>query len=109
MPRPQATGELGVTGHLSIGVEAARLRSLAARATEKLRHQHSTALEVCVFIITNRFRAQDLQYQQWVSVPLIQPSNDTILITRAALHGLRSIYLPGLNYKKAGVILREIG
>jgi len=81
----------------------------AARAAEKLRQQRGTALEVCVFITTNRFRAQDLQYQQWACVPLIQPSNDTIKITRAALHGLQAIYVPGLNYKKAGVLLRELG
>jgi DNA polymerase V len=80
----------------------------AARASEKLRGQHSTALEVCVFITTNRFREQDAQTTPWVCMPLIQPSNDTILITHMALMGLRAIYLPGFNYKKAGVLLRQI-
>ncbi len=81
----------------------------ACRAAEKLRRQHSVARMVGVSIRTNPFRERDSQYTGWIVVPLIHPSADTAVITRAALAGLRAIYRKGYSYKKAGVILTEVG
>ncbi|MFC3627146.1 Y-family DNA polymerase [Vogesella amnigena] len=81
----------------------------ACRAAEKLRQQHSEARMVGVSIRTNPFRERDTQYTGWVVVPLIHPSADSAVIARAALAGLRAIYREGYGYKKAGVILTEIG
>ena len=64
---------------------------------------------VGVSIRTNPFRQRDTQYTGWVVVPLIHPSADSTVIARAALAGLRAIYREGYGYKKAGVILTEIG
>jgi DNA polymerase V len=80
----------------------------AARGSEKLRQQHSTARLVAVQIMTSPF-ADTPQYRPYIVVPLVQPSNDTLLITRAALAGLRQIYRPGFRYHKAGIMLLEIG
>lgn len=79
-----------------------------ARAAEKLRGQGSCASLVMVFIRTSPFRAQDAQYSRSVTVPLGQASDDTLVLTRAALEGLRAIYRDGFNYAKAGVLLAEL-
>ena len=76
-----------------------------ARAAEKLRLQNSMASVVQTFIQTNRFRTDDPQYSAAVSVPLIEPSNDTRILTAAALVALRHIYKPGFQYKKSGIML----
>ncbi len=41
-------------------------------------------------------------------MPLIEPTDDTRRIVRAALWGLRRIYRPGLAYQKAGIMLVEL-
>nr|WP_294865300.1 Y-family DNA polymerase [uncultured Pseudogulbenkiania sp.] len=80
----------------------------ASRAAEKLRRQRSVAKLVGVSIRTNPFREQDPQYQGWIVVPLVHPSADSLVITRAALLGLRAIYHAGFAYKKAGVMLMDL-
>lgn len=80
----------------------------AARAAEKLRGQGSTARLVGVGIRTSPF-SDVAQYRPYIVVPLVQASDDTIEITRAALAGLRAIYKQGYLYHKAGIVLIEIG
>lgn len=58
---------------------------------------------------TNPFSEGDGQYKGWIVVLLVHPSCDSITITSAALAGLRTIFRPGYAYKKAGVMLMEIG
>jgi DNA polymerase V len=41
-------------------------------------------------------------------LPLFEPTNDTRLLCRAVLSGLRQIYRSGYAYQKAGVMLTEI-
>ncbi|MGC0155403.1 Y-family DNA polymerase [Chromobacterium vaccinii] len=80
----------------------------AARAAEKLRAQGSTARLVGVGIRTSPF-SDVAQYRPYIVVPLVQASDDTLEITRAALAGLRAIYKKGYLYHKAGIVLMEIG
>ncbi|PHV10527.1 Y-family DNA polymerase [Chitinimonas sp. BJB300] len=87
---------------------AEAVSTYAARTAEKLRTQHSLAGIVQVFIQTNPFRERDKQYSRGVTVPLNNPSDDTLILTRAALAGLHQIYKPGFNYHKAGVMLSEL-
>ncbi|VEB43016.1 DNA polymerase V subunit UmuC [Chromobacterium violaceum] len=87
---------------------AASVAHHAARGAEKLRQQRSVAKLVAVQIMTSPF-ADTPQYRPYIVVPLVQPSNDTLLITRAALAGLRHVYRPGFRYHKAGIMLMEIG
>lgn len=84
------------------------IASFVTRACEKLRAQNSVCETVQVFIETNRFRTQDDQYANAVSVPLPNPSSDTRAITHYALKGLRAIYRRGYRYKRAGVMLGGI-
>lgn len=78
------------------------------RAAEKLRRQHSNAGGIQVYIRTNSHKEKDPQYQPSILIPLFEPTDDTRLLCRAALEGLRKIYSSGYAYQKAGVILVEI-
>jgi DNA polymerase V len=99
----------------SFGAKVSDLETLSAaiahhcaRAGEKLREQGGAARLIGIQIRTSPFSG-DAQYQPYNVVPLLHPSNDTIVLTRTALMGLRQIYRPGFRYQKAGVILMEIG
>ena len=78
------------------------------RAAEKLRRQASVCGAVYVFIQTNRFRETNAQYSPGVVVPLEDVSDDTCVLTTAAIKGLKHIYRPGYSYKKCGVMLMEL-
>ena len=80
------------------------LASYLSRAAEKLRKQQSVSAAVYVFIQTNRFN-KDEQYNAGLTVPMFEPTDDTLTLTAAALAGLEVIYRSGYCYKKAGVML----
>lgn len=79
-----------------------------ARAAEKLRQDGSMATSVCVYLYTNIFKEDELQYQQSRVVHLNQPSDDTTTLIKAALAGLKAIYRDGFRYKKTGVLLKGL-
>ncbi|MHB1300520.1 MAG: Y-family DNA polymerase [Burkholderiales bacterium] len=79
-----------------------------ARAAEKLRHQGSVAGGIQVYLRTNPFKPDDPQYSQGITVPLMDSTDDTMRLTRAALAGLRKIYRRGYAYAKSGIMLVEL-
>jgi DNA polymerase V len=82
--------------------------AFATRAAEKLRRQDGRAGEVLVFVHTSPFRKQDRQYSRNAVVPLRIPTSDTNLLVQAAIAGIRTIYRPGYNFAKAGVMLLDL-
>lgn len=80
----------------------------AASCASKLRRQKGYAVSLMVFIHTNNFREDLPQYWRNVAVRPPVPTSDTTEIVGYALSGLRSIFIPGYQYKKAGVIITEI-
>ncbi|MFC6268055.1 Y-family DNA polymerase [Frigoriflavimonas asaccharolytica] len=76
-----------------------------SEVADLLRQQKSAATEIEVFLQTNQFSQSDPQYKNKIIVKLYSPTNSTISLTKAALKGLREIYLPGYRYKKVGVNL----
>lgn len=82
--------------------------SYAAACANKLRAQQSVAGAVTVFVTTNRFRDDLTQYSNNATETFLVHTSDTMEITRAAWKALRRIFLPGIMYKKAGVVLSEI-
>lgn len=82
--------------------------SFAASCACTLRGQCSVAGEVTVFLCSNRFREDLEQYWNCDTLHFRVPTADTIEITEAALKILQRIYLKGIRYKKAGVILSRI-
>ena len=89
----------------TIGELRESVASYLATAAAKLRQQHSAAGAVHVFIQTNRFKAEEPQYNAGINVPLAEPTDDTLVLTHAALKGLEAIFQAGYRYKKAGVLL----
>ena len=86
-----------------------QVSNYAARCAEKLRQQNTVASIVGVFLNTNAFREDLAQYWNFRERPLITPSSSTITIVQAANDVLQSIYRPGYQYKKAGVVVMGIG
>lgn len=80
----------------------------ASTCAKKLRQQKSYAMSLIVFIHTNNFREDLPQYWKNTVVKLPVPTSDTLEIVHHALAGLKSIFMQGYQYKKAGVIITEI-
>ena len=80
----------------------------AVRCAEKLRQQNTVATSVGVFLNTNIFREDLAQYWNFQEQRLVTPSNSIITIAKAASDVLQQIYREGYQYKKAGVIVRDI-
>lgn len=79
-----------------------------SRAGEKLRKEGLAAQTLMVFAHSNPFREQDTQYSASRVVPLVMPTQDTRKLTAAALAGLADLFVPGILYKKAGVMLSDL-
>jgi DNA polymerase V len=79
----------------------------ASRASEKLRLQGSVAGALQVFIRTSPFREGDRQHSPSMTVPM-RPTADSRKIVQAACDAARSLFRPGFNYAKAGVMLMDL-
>ncbi len=80
----------------------------ASRAAIKLRKQNGLASSVQTFIRTSPFRRGQPQYSRAATVPLHRPTADTRQLVAAVIVGLKSIYQPGYNFAKAGVMLLDL-
>ena len=80
----------------------------AARASEKLRGQGSVCKRVRVSIRTGMFNPDEPKFVRGVLCELPYPSDDTRLITQAALAGLEQIYRTGYAFSKAEVLLLDL-
>ena len=80
----------------------------ATRAAEKLRQGGQRAGALQVFAHTSPFRPGPRFYRS-ASIQLQPPSSDTKVLVGAAVAGLRSIYAPGYQLAKAGVMLLDLG
>ena len=83
--------------------------SYTSRSAEKLRRQQHIAGGIYVLLETNPFKPDTPQYHPTLLVPLVTPTADTRLLVAAAQAGLKQIYREGYLYKKAGVMLTELG
>lgn len=86
----------------------AAVATFASSCANKLRWQHAGARTVTVFVYSNRFREDLPQYGNTATHTFITPTSDTLEITQAALQLATQIYKPGIQYKKAGVIMGDI-
>jgi DNA polymerase V len=80
------------------------ITSYTSRAAERMRKQESVATSLYVYIRTSPHDNKK-QYANGVNIPLFQPSDDTMVLTNAALLGLDYIFREGFDYQKAGVTL----
>ena len=84
------------------------ISNYASRCAEKLRRQDTVASVVGIFVSTNPFREDLLQYWKYQELRLITPTNSTIPIVQAASELLDRLFIQGLQYKRAGVIVNGI-
>jgi len=61
-----------------------------------------------VHLETDRFRADKPQYAPALSIPLPQPTNDSLIVNKWAAYLIERMYKPEYEYKKAGITLAEI-
>ena len=84
------------------------ISNYASRCAEKLRRQDTVASVVGVFVSTNPFREDLLQYWKYQELRLVTPTNSTIPIVQTATELLDRLFIQGLQYKRAGVIVNGI-
>jgi|APLak6261667961_1056064.scaffolds.fasta_scaffold00909_2 DNA polymerase V len=87
---------------------AQALAEYGSRAAEKLRHQHSVAGHLSVFIRTSPFNPQEPHYQRSAGMALSSATQDSRVIISAANRLLKEIFKPGYHYQKCGVQLSHI-
>ena len=78
--------------------------SYTSRAAERMRKQSSVATSLYIYIRTSPHDDKK-QYANGVNIPLFQSTDDTMVLTNAALLGLDYIYREGFDYQKAGITL----
>lgn len=84
------------------------ITNFTVRACEKLRSQGSLACSIMVFIRTSPFSENDSQYSNSQCVKFAKETDNTIIIVKAAIEGLKGIYRENYLYKKAGVMLLDL-
>lgn len=78
------------------------------RAAEKLRRQGLCASAIRVFVMTNRFKPHEPQYNAFKAVRLPVATADSARLLAAARYAVRRLWKRGYSFKKAGVELIEL-
>jgi DNA polymerase V len=84
------------------------LSSYVMTAVQRMRGEGSLAQGIQVFLATNSFKENTPQYHNSITGPLMEPTDDLLAITSAALGLLRRIYRKGYAYKKTGLLLMDL-
>lgn len=84
------------------------LASYIGRAAEKLRAQGGAAGMLTIWLETNPFKPDTPQYGRTMTIPLPTAIDDTRLLIRFGLWGMKKIWRDGFEYKKCGCMLGEI-
>ena len=80
----------------------------AARCAYKLREQQSACRLMNIFLQTNPFDTRETfrSFNRTITLPIA--TNDTGILIRLANQTLQELYVPGLRYKKAGVLVLDL-
>ena len=84
------------------------MSTFVANACAKLRAQGSHAALIQVSLQTNRFRRDLPQYNPSFTLPLPQPTQDSLVVNRWASYLVGRLFRAGYAYKKAGIMLGDI-
>lgn len=109
-PDKQTTAVTRSFGKMLSSYEEVReaIFTFTARAAEKLRKADLVAGQISVFIRTNPFRQEQMQYSNSALVDLHPYTNDTRQIQKAGMDALNRIFKEGLQYKRAGILLMNL-
>lgn len=89
-------------------VLAQSIATHASEVAEELRKQGSVCHEVSIYIRTNPFKENTVQYGKSSYWRFETPTNNTFKIIKAALQCLDQIYVWGLEYQKSGVSVTRL-
>lgn len=81
----------------------------AASGAQKLRKQKGVAGRALVFVLTNPFKENAPRDYRSILVNFEQPTDSTFEIVKYCTQAVASVLKAGYGYKKAGVILSDIG
>lgn len=81
-----------------------RISSYTAVCARKLRQQQTHCNFVHIFVRTGLFNPND-QFKASITIAIPFPTNSTFNLVAATKKALKSIFVPGHAYKKAGVIV----
>ena len=84
------------------------IATYTSRAAEKLRQDDLNTSLLSVFVTTNRFRADEPQYQNSAAISLATPTNCTPDLIGHAVRAMERLYRQGYRYKKTGVNMTEL-
>tara|TARA_B100000767_G_scaffold250338_1_gene252526 strand:- start:650 stop:1906 length:1257 start_codon:yes stop_codon:yes gene_type:complete len=82
-----------------------RISTYATRCAEKLRNQESSCHMLIIQLSSDRFQKNAQQHRESTTVVFSCPTDSTLEITTAAIKAVKTIFRPGIKYKKAGVIV----
>ena len=82
-----------------------RISTFAICCAEKLRAQNSNCNSIYVFIRSNKFQKNKIQYRNGIVMTIPFSTNSNIVISKYAIEGLKKIFRKGIDYKKAGTIV----
>ena len=80
----------------------------ASSCAQKLRKQKSYAGYLNVQIETSRFRNDLPQYVNSITIKLLQPTDDSRIIIKGAIDGLKRIWRDNYHYNRCGVMLLDL-
>ncbi|MFD2566821.1 Y-family DNA polymerase [Pseudotenacibaculum haliotis] len=82
-----------------------RISTFASSCAEKLRTQGSSCHMVVVMLSSDRHKKDSEQHRGSKTVVFPYPTDSTLTITNAAVEAIKTIFKPGIKYKRAGVIV----
>lgn len=111
-PEAEIRKQICTTRTFSPSVESleelqASISLFMAKASRKLRRQHSAAKAISVFIQTNSYAKDSQQYCNSAYRQFEEPTSDQLTLVRFSLDALGEIYREGLSYRRAGVIITD--
>lgn len=86
----------------------ARIAIYTADCARRLRAMRGQCDTVTVFLRSNRFHTEKGYYAPQGSIHLSRPLADTPLLVKAGIECLKEIIIPGVRYKRAGVLFTGI-
>lgn len=82
-----------------------RISTFAASCAEKLRTQKSSCHMLIVQLASDRHQKDLAQHRESKTVVFSYPTDSTLTISKAAVEAVKSVFKPGIKYKRAGVIV----
>lgn len=82
-----------------------RVSTFATSCAKKLREQKSNCHIITVFLRSNPFNKNQPYLKESRTVILSYPTDSSLVISKAAIAAVKTIFKKGVKYKKAGVII----